>query len=533
MKGISRKFVTNSIEIFVGNLLFENDFCREIVFNYDQGTTFINLLDHRNSDIINFCLKSENDESELLTLSKVRSGVICNFLLGVEEISKKAVELNIIDKIQSIIQMCLETENFAKVERIIADVLPSLNVITEQLSDLYFKPDLNLLILTILKKSSDKDLAETCVELLAYQAENDDIKLLLSREGLCQTIYELVEKYKSLVKENEDLRSLMKMSLDLIVLILTGDAAMNYLYESSNLLKLIENWLNSSDDIDILTTGILALGNFARTDNHCIYLVEQNFMSRLVEILKHNKGADVDMRLQHSLLSTLKNLVIPKVNKSLIEKCNLIETLLEMLTTDNPPVIFKLLGTLRMAIDQQEKIAQNLLANESLIKRLVFWSSRSEYAIQSEASRLLAWIVKNAYQGNKEGNAGPIDVKPLENFVKIDGTVEALIKMLGQSTHLIMQNEALIALSIITISFYQKNQSKDLDEILIKHNLSKMLADFISNSSDTMTKEIAENVQSFIKILNSSEEMRANLKESCNVEELLKGIPSFKNLCTL
>lgn len=143
----------------------------------------------------------------------------------------------------------------------------------------------------------------------------------------------------------------MKLSCDLIVLILTGDESMHYLY-TTPLLKFMENWLDSYD-VDLLTTGVLALGNFARTDKHCIYMVENNIMKKLLEILSKNNGVDDDMRLQHALLSALRNLVIPKPNKSAVIEAGLVQTILPMLEIHQPPVVFKLLGTLRMTVDGQ------------------------------------------------------------------------------------------------------------------------------------------------------------------------------------
>lgn len=55
---------------------------------------------------------------------------------------------------------------------------------------------------------------------------------------------------------------------------------MHYLYKTP-LIKYIEDWLDS-DDVDLLTTGVLALGNFARTDSHCIYMVENKVMNKLL-----------------------------------------------------------------------------------------------------------------------------------------------------------------------------------------------------------------------------------------------------------
>lgn len=55
---------------------------------------------------------------------------------------------------------------------------------------------------------------------------------------------------------------------------------MNYLYIGP-LLKYMEDWLNSYDT-DILTTAALALGNFARTDAHCIEMVERGIATKLL-----------------------------------------------------------------------------------------------------------------------------------------------------------------------------------------------------------------------------------------------------------
>lgn len=136
----------------------------------------------------------------------------------------------------------------------------------------------------------------------------DDVKLLLAKEGLCETIYKLLEKYKTLASTSEA-RALMKLACDLIVLILTGgrrvnrwyltidsnlkigyliaDESMHYLY-STPLLKNMEDWLDSYD-IDLLTTGVLALGNFARTDSHCIDMVENKIMNKLLGKYYQNK----------------------------------------------------------------------------------------------------------------------------------------------------------------------------------------------------------------------------------------------------
>lgn len=102
----------------------------------------------------------------------MRTGLVCNFLLSdTENICKKAIELNLIQKVQKFVKLCVD-ENLSKTENLVSSSLSILNVLTEQLPDLYFESDLNILISNILKQSTNEELSETCVELLQYQAEN-------------------------------------------------------------------------------------------------------------------------------------------------------------------------------------------------------------------------------------------------------------------------------------------------------------------------------------------------------------------------
>lgn len=259
------------------------------------------------------------------------------------------------------------------------------------------------------------------------------------------------------------------------------------------------------------------------------------------------------MRLQHALLSALRNLVIPKQNKPLIIKAGLVQTILPMLEIHQPPVVYKLLGTLRMTVDGQFQLAQELLENSVLIKQLVHWSKSSECSsVNGESFRLMAWLIKHAYKdnssvstdgtitgatkatvGNKQSSLvnerNPISLK---KFIQLDGAVASMVNMLT-SQHLVMQNEALIALCIISSMFNNKQDSDvNLDKLFIECDLGEKLAEFISRNTDTMTKEIVENVQTLMSLLRISEALVKHLNEH-NIEELLKSIPILTEYCTL
>ena len=129
---------------------------------------------------------------------------------------------------------------------------------------------------------------------------------------------------------------------------------MNLIYEDgkgkvySRLMKWLEH-----ENIDLQTVAVLATGNFARTDKHCECMVGQGIHKQLLSAMKKNDNQKSSIRLQHALLSALRNLVIPKSNKSVIINSGLIEVLHPMIDIPTFPVVFKLLGTLRIVIDGQ------------------------------------------------------------------------------------------------------------------------------------------------------------------------------------
>ena len=188
----------------LGNIFYSNDDARNIIFHLDGGKVLVELFNVANKEI-------QNSE-QLETFAKVRSGVMSNYLLGNEELSQKAIELGIIEKMK--VRMEESTNG-------LEHLLPLFSILTEQVSDLIFHPEILSLITRILKTSNNSEVVESCLELLQCQAESDEVKLLLAKEGLCEHIFNSLEKYKKLI-ENIEAKGLMKLTCDLIVLILTG-----------------------------------------------------------------------------------------------------------------------------------------------------------------------------------------------------------------------------------------------------------------------------------------------------------------------
>ncbi|KAI0509733.1 armadillo-type protein [Xylaria bambusicola] len=85
----------------------------------------------------------------------------------------------------------------------------------------------------------------------------------------------------------------------------------------------LQDWISSAH-IQLRSAACLALGNIARSDEKCIYLVQKrNIHMPLITIL--SDPSNVDAGLLHSILSFLKNLAIPADNKAILGSTGLLD----------------------------------------------------------------------------------------------------------------------------------------------------------------------------------------------------------------
>jgi hypothetical protein len=246
--------------------LFKNilDDGRELVLSQEKGLdTIIKLLSQ--------AIKHEKQ------MKNVVAGFLHNLLAGQEETQKKALELGIV----SILTDYLETDNEDDRPTHVLMILNLLaDIDSELLDDRLCKG-----LVSLLGKTTSGEVSEMCLEIMLNQAENglyflwtlksifyiifsaESVKTHLAKAGLCEQLNALAQKHKDLLQDDEA-RSLLKMACDLIVSVLTGDEAMELLYKDGNgqVFKDMTEWLSSNDE-DLQSTAVLAMGNFARTGN--------------------------------------------------------------------------------------------------------------------------------------------------------------------------------------------------------------------------------------------------------------------------
>ncbi|TNM93418.1 hypothetical protein fugu_001594 [Takifugu bimaculatus] len=285
------------------------------------------------------------------------------------------------------------------------------------------------------------NIAEELVRLFQKQTEHEKKEMIfevlapLAENGLVECLLDVVAK--TVDGEREEDVTQLKTASDLMVLLLLGDESMQKLFEGGkgSVFQRVLSWIPSHNH-QLQLAGALAIANFARNDGNCIHMVDTGIVQKLLELLdRHVEEGNVTV--QHAALSALRNLAIPVVNKSKMLSAGVADVVLKFLQSEMPPVQFKLLGTLRMLIDTQAEAAEQLGTNGKLVERLVEWCEAKDHAgVMGESNRLLSALIRHSKS------------KEVVRTVIQGGGVKHLVTM-ATSEHMIMQNEALVALGLI------------------------------------------------------------------------------------
>lgn len=475
----------------IGNLCFENSVARKLI-----GRRGLQAL----IDILKKQFDPETVDNKTVCIC---CGAMMNLVMSDDDLLKACIELQVAKLFETVIKHNIA--EFDTMENTIGHLIFVLNMMCEHLIDAWLPLSTVEVLVDVLKVSINPEISCMCLEVLRIQSESDEIKLALAHKGTCELVYDLVQRYGSHV-DDEGSRSILKMACDLIVVILTGDASMEFLYDNGKgkVYEQMVFWLNS-EDVDLLSTGILAIGNFARNDKHCIQLVDDGLAKKLLGILKYYSN-DADTKVQHALLSTLRNLSIPSENKSKLLDENLVDILLSMLNINQSPVEFKLLGTLRMVVDGQEKTAAELIERTDFVGKLVDWCYSEHLGVRGEAPRLLAWLIKNCHSPTS-----------YPSVLRIPKSVKCLVEMMC-SMHPVMQNEALLALNLLCASCLTGSTS--LDVMLLEADICKNISFMLDKYGEKFQEETVSNIMTLLDQMARNKMLLADIRTSTVLNSL-------------
>uniref|UniRef100_A0A674IFG0 Rap1 GTPase-GDP dissociation stimulator 1 n=1 Tax=Terrapene triunguis TaxID=2587831 RepID=A0A674IFG0_9SAUR len=312
-----------------------------------------------------------------------------------------------------------------------------------------------------LRRAENHQRIETIIEVLQMLAENDALKVQMVEAGVHEALSEILLRLQG-SSQAEDLCS-VKAASNLIVSLLLGDESMQKMFANGCgiIYQKVGTWL-ASNHPQLQLTGALAVANFARNDGNCVRMVQLGVVLQLLDLLEQHVD-NGDVSVQHAALSALRNLAIPVANKVQMLEEGVAERIQMLLRSEMAPVQFKLLGTLRMLIDGQADTAEMLGQDPLLINRLVQWCDAQEHAgVRGEANRLLASLLRHSRS------------QEVVKAIQQAQGVKHLVSM-TTSEHVIMQNEALIALAIASaINLVIKDSLK---ESRLVQSLHKLLQD--------------------------------------------------------
>jgi len=188
-----------------------------------------------------------------------------------------------------------------------------------------------------------------------------------------------------------------------------------------------------------------------------------------------------------------------------------------MLDIPTFPVVFKLLGTLRIVIQGQTEAAISLGKREDLVKKAVNWCDTEDHpGVQGEANRLIAWLIIHSRD------------KEVVSAIIQHGGIGHLVKMIT-AQHALMQNEALMSLSILSaISLTESEQP------LIVAEIGQALWKFFEQRDPPPDPALTSNALTLTSNLLKSKSdaliehlKKSNLLDVC--ENLLKGSVNSSN----
>ncbi|XP_053165685.1 rap1 GTPase-GDP dissociation stimulator 1-like isoform X7 [Hemicordylus capensis] len=256
----------------------------------------------------------------------------------------------------------------------------------------------------------------------------------------------------------------VEIILEVLQTLAENDESMQQLFADGHgvIYQSVGTWL-ASKHTQLQLTGALAIANFARNDSNCVRMVQLGVVHRLLDLLEQHVECG-DVSVQHAALSALRNLAIPVANKVQMLNEGVSKRIQMLLRSEMPPVQFKLLGTLRMLMDGQADAAQELGQDPMLLSRLVQWCDSKDHAgVCGEANRLLASLLRHSQSQEV--------VKAIQDAQG----VKHLVSM-ATSEHVIMQNEALIALAIASAINLEIIKAAFKEAKLVQ-NIHKLLQD--------------------------------------------------------
>ncbi|RHZ45269.1 hypothetical protein Glove_682g21 [Diversispora epigaea] len=309
----------------------------------------------------------------------------------------------------------------------------------------------------------DVDILENVVEILEIVAiDNDEIQLILVQDGLFPILLDFLELSKPpnnceehITKSYGECKAAI---LKVIVAITSCDKNMSPLFNDSVIFHRFLHWLNLGPQRDDLQMcAALSLGNLARSDENCIKLVNEfKIAEPLVNVLKTSDN----IKVQHAVVGVLKNLSLPVQNKNIIGSLGIIEIASPLLEKDTvQPIQLGIIGIFKHLSNQNVINCKKIILGENsnnpekpLDHLLKLIQRTDEIAVKSEGTRVLVNLVKNIWSVNSQNELNlnlDTSINTLRLKLNRKEIVQSIVNIIIESKYSILQNEGIIALTLL------------------------------------------------------------------------------------
>ncbi|KAJ1032945.1 hypothetical protein NDA16_000224 [Ustilago loliicola] len=246
-----------------------------------------------------------------------------------------------------------------------------------------------------------------------------------------------------------------------VVAISGDDSNMATLFSGSfGFIDRLKTWIRYDPKTrdDLVSCGMLALGNLARSDAHCLSLVQEHELAPFLASLL--KEAD-DIKVAHGLVSLLKNLSIPAANKVVIGELGIIDAVVRFMGKDKDmvqPLQFATVGLLKHLCGGVVENAVRLVDGEasggiSALNALVDMIKRvDDVPTKMEATRVLVNVVKSLWNSASARTGGVAEgtVLAARNKLVRRDVIQSLAEMVRTSPkYPVLVNEGIIALTLV------------------------------------------------------------------------------------
>ncbi|TKY85815.1 hypothetical protein EX895_005356 [Sporisorium graminicola] len=215
---------------------------------------------------------------------------------------------------------------------------------------------------------------------------------------------------------------------------------------------------------DVVSCGMLALGNLARSDAHCLSLVQEH---ELAPFLASFLAQADDIKVAHGLVSLLKNLSIPAANKAIIGQLGVIDAVVRFLNRDKDmvqPLQFATVGLLKHlcagvtanAVRFVDGDRGSSRRGDSLNALIDMIQRIDDVPTKMEATRVLVNVVKSLWTSARSSDSSEAPALTEEavlaarsRVVRRD-VIQALAEMVRTSPkYPVLVNEGVIALTLV------------------------------------------------------------------------------------